>query len=49
MADTYDREKDTMRQQVRSAPSVREQAQQAKAQAQSAAGSGGGSAGARRQ
>ncbi len=51
MADRYDQEKDTMRQQVRSAPSIREQAQQAKAKAQSAAGGegGGSAAGARRQ
>ncbi len=51
MADTYDQEKDVMRQQVRSAPSIREQAQQAKAKAQSATSSdgGGSAAGARRQ
>jgi hypothetical protein len=51
MADKYDQEKETMRQQVRSAPSVREQAQQAKAKAQSGASnnSGGSAAGARRQ
>jgi len=50
MADKYDQEKDNMRAQVRSAPSIREQAQQAKAKAQSAAGSdSAGTAGARRQ
>jgi len=51
MAAKYDQEKDNMRQQVRSAPSIRQQAQQAKAKAQSATGSdgGGSTAGARRQ
>ena len=49
MADRYDEEKVNIRQQVRSAPSVREQAQQAKGQAQNAArGDGGSPAGARR-
>ncbi len=49
VASTYDQEKDNMRSQVRSAPSIREQAQQAKAQVQSSTGSDAGPTGARRQ